>query len=218
VGGPARRGDRAPVGGPDGQGIISTPVGVSNSSVGEEVTIGEDATNNGEGIAYTVPYSERIAVPAPAVNVTETFRVETDASITASARRLPGRAFSLTAEVGQEPVSGAAVDDDGRATVEFPETAAVANVSVERGAVTGERALESSELEVSMSSMLLFPGLPTAVQVTVSVAGLYWRLTAVVGVVPGVLVGLLAAIAVRLGRLDGRLCPADLGQALDTAR
>lgn len=160
----------------DGQGSISTPVSVSNSSVGEEVTIGEDIINNGEGIAYTVPYSEQIIVSTPAMNVTETFRVETDTSITASARRLAGRAFTLTAEVGQEPVSGAAVDVDGeqvavtdregRTTVEFPETAAVANVSVERGAVTGERVLESSELEVSMSSMLLFPGLPTAVQVT----------------------------------------------------
>ncbi len=230
----------------EGQGIISTPVTVDGRPVGES------ATGYGEEASYEVPYSEeRITVSAPEVNVTETFRVETDASITASARRLPGRGFNLTAEVGGERVPGAAVDvngeevavtdGEGRATVEFPETATVVNVSVRRGVVTGERALESSELEVSMSSMLLFPGLPTAVQVTaggepvanatveaggntaetgengqatvrlpvsdrvtvtatvgseqatVSVAGLYWRLTAVVGVVPSVLVGLLAA-------------------------
>jgi len=155
----------------DGQGNISTPVTVDGRPVGES------ATGYGEGASYEVPYSEeRVTVSAPELNVTETFRVETDAVVDASVRRLPGRTFDLTAEVGGERVPGAAVDvegaqvaetnDDGRATVEFPETATVVNVSVQRGVVTGERSLDSTDIELSMQSILLFPGLPTPVQVS----------------------------------------------------
>ena len=227
----------------DGQGETRTTVIVDGSPVGS------DTTGDGEGTRYRVPYSGQITVSAPETNVTETFRVATNATVTASSRILPGRGVNLSVTVDASPVPGAAVNvdgeqvaetgDEGRATVEFPETSTVLNVSVERGAVTGERSLESTDLELSMESILLFPGLPTPVQVsadgesvanatvvvgdntattgesgqatvrlpvsdqvtvtaavgseqaTRTIAGLYWRPVAVIGII-SVLLGLLA--------------------------
>ena len=148
----------------------SGPIVVEGERVGEYDRYDEGSVD------YTVPFTEEISISAPEDNVTERFDVETDADITASRPLVPGRQTTLNATVGSERLPGAAVqvageqvattDENGSATVTVPGDAETVDLTVERDPVRGAATVETADLDVAFTSLLVLPGLPTSVQVS----------------------------------------------------
>lgn len=214
--------------------------------------IGEYGTSiDGGGASYTVPFTEEITVSAPDEELTETFAVETDADIAVAGPPIAGRESDLIATVGSQRLTGAAVrvagqqvattDENGTATVGIPGEADSVDISVERDPVAGGTTVETADIDVAFTSLLVLPGLPASVQVsadgtpvegaiveidgetaqtdasgqarlrvpvsdavtvdvtagseraTETASGLYLRLTALVLVVPSIVIGVVAA-------------------------
>ncbi|TYT63247.1 DUF4129 domain-containing protein [Natrialba swarupiae] len=142
-------------------------------------------TVNGEEVAstgpfgraeITVPYEEEMNVTIVDSGQSRTFDVPTDAAIEPGDGAAPGSDLEVAAAVGSTPVSDATVslegdpvattDEAGKATVALPETAGPADVSVERGAVEGDRTIDVLEPDVEFAHPLLFPGSPAVVLVS----------------------------------------------------
>jgi hypothetical protein len=252
-----------------GSGAIETPVLVDGERVGE------DRVGDSEETSYTVPFTEEITISVPEHNVSETFDVETEAALAANDSLIPGRRVNVTATIGSESLPGAAVsvegerqartDGSGTATVELPEEAESATLSVQRDPVTAQATVNLTDITVEFTSLLVLPGMPTPVQVsadgspvdgatvelggetartdesgqaslnlpvsdtvtvtatvgseraTATATGLYWRLTALVLVVPSVLIGIAVAylrFTSRMGRRRHRAAFFNVGVAL----
>ncbi|MEY7850501.1 DUF4129 domain-containing protein [Natrarchaeobius sp. A-rgal3] len=140
---------------------------------------------NGEEVAstgafgradVTVPYEEEMNVTIVDSGQSRTFDVPTDAAIETGDGVAPGADAEVAAAVGSTPVSEATLslegervattDEEGKATVMLPETAGPADVSVERGAVEGDRTIDVPEPDVEFAHPLLFPGSPAVVLVS----------------------------------------------------
>ena len=153
-----------------------SPLDPSGPILVEGEQVGGYDRDDEASVSYTVPFTEEITISAPEYNVTERFDVETDADITASGPLVPGRQTTLNATVGSERLPGAAVqvggeqvgttDENGSATVTVPGDTETVNLTVERDPVRGATTVETADLDVAFSSLLVLPGLPTSVQVS----------------------------------------------------
>jgi len=154
----------------------SSPLGSSGPIVVEGEQVGEYGEFDEGSVGYTVPFTEELVISAPEDDLTERFDVETGANITASGPLVPGRQTTLNATVGSERLPGAAVqvagervattDENGGATVTIPEGAETVTLTVERDPVRGAATVETADLDVTFTSLLVLPGLPTSVQVS----------------------------------------------------
>jgi hypothetical protein len=148
----------------------SGPIVVEGEQVGDYGGISNDS------VSYTVPFTEELTIAAPEDNVTERFEVETSARLSTSEPLLPGRETTLNATVGSERLRDAAVrvegeqvavtGENGSATITVPGDADTVNLSVERDPVAGAATVETADLDVAFTSLLVLPGLPTSVEVS----------------------------------------------------
>lgn len=137
-------------------------------------------TDGGE-LTVTVPYAEEMTVEVPEESLSETFDVQTRATVETVGTPAQNREIEVRAVVGGTPVPGAELtqdgevvgttDDAGRLQVTMPERVGTTELSVERGPVAGGTTVELPAPEVVVTSPLLFPGLPASVEVQTNGAG-----------------------------------------------
>ena len=108
----------------------------------------------------------------------ETIDVVTDADLEVSGEAVPGNEVGVTALVGGDPLSGAAVfldgqavattDGSGWAAVELPESPGSVTLAVERDPVAGERVLDLASLSVTATTdwPVAVPFAPVTVEAT----------------------------------------------------
>nr|WP_206335467.1 DUF4129 domain-containing protein [Natronolimnobius sp. AArcel1] len=142
-------------------------IAVNNESIG--------TTDWGE-ITTTVPYAEEMTVTVPEDDTSQTFSVETDATISTVNGPAPNSTLDVSVDAGSTSVPNATVfvdgeaagmtDEDGQTAVQLPETAGPTDIRAERATVSGERTIDVPEPDVSFASPFLFPGSPAPVSVT----------------------------------------------------
>lgn len=142
-------------------------------------TVGE--TNESGRIDVHVPYAEKMNVAVVNESQSRTVDVETTAAIETLDGAAPARDLEIRVSVGSTPVPNAMVsldgtsvtttDDEGKATVELPETAGPVELRAERGPVAGEHTIDVPEPTVRFVSPLVFPGSPALVEVSADGAG-----------------------------------------------
>ncbi len=139
----------------------------------------------------TVPHAETMTVAVPDHDLSETFDVETDATVRLHDSAAPGSEADLSAAVGSTPLQDATVSvdgevvgttgSDGRATVTLPQETGEVEVAVERDPVEGSTVVDIAAPEVSFTSPLLVPGSLAPVRVTADEGGVPNATVAIVG-------------------------------------
>lgn len=166
---------------PGTEARVSVPSDALEGSEYTRVTILVNGEKTGEATmarwaSFTVPAAESFTVTVEESGETVTVPTYTDIRITADGEQIPGRELQVEASIGGSPVANgtvtvdgqqvASTDSDGKAAVELPGTAGPADISVEKGVLSGTYTAEVAEPSVAFSTPLLFPGAPAHVTVT----------------------------------------------------
>ena len=169
----------------DGISHVNPPtIEVNGDPVGEPTPLGRLDE-------VTVPHAETMTVDVPDRDRSRTFDVRTDATVQLHGSAAPGAETELSAAVGTTPLRQATVSvdgeavgttgDDGREEISLPRRPGEAEVTVERGPITGSETVTVAAPEVAFASPLLVPGSLAPVRVTADGGGVSNATVAVVG-------------------------------------
>ena len=154
----------------EASGQVQATLLVNGERVG--VVAGNETTR------FEVPVdADELNVSVEETGESVTLAVDTDVAITAYGAPIPDEMVELEATVGEQAFSNAAVLVDGEevtttnhagnASVHLPETAGETEIRVEDGGASGTHTVDVGEPSVEFNSLLMFPGTPTTVSVSV---------------------------------------------------